>query len=1071
MDYKNKYLKYKNKYINLKNIYGGNNKIFNDTELNTKLINFYEIIKNNDLYKRIYNKFIYLPIKNNIQIILRYYPNYNCEHASGDCMINIRDLYNIKYTLEETDINGNKYYYRNITHLHDMLKNEYINYFTINNIKIVGQNIIPTLEWRDYIICPTIDPVHNNHILLIRKQQMRMYEFYFPTSNNNLLKDMTEFSRLTGNYIYCSIELGSIPEYVHFHTSSEIPPLDNITNINKNNLPLFYNDLCRFYKIDYNGCYDSYYFEISNNFIDNFVNILPVILYNNRYIDSYKYMSQVFVCPYKYDFYRIIITFRRVKQIDTIPIDGKYSESYYQQLFNDKIEICYGKYIGYKDNLRFNILGYEPITINYTSSDININKNKFINNDNINDYCLDYTNKFFNNFCKNVFHFNKNFEENITKKLNEFDFKKLDNHDKLYDIYLYNRIIYNIDVGNIDINTKLINLIPNINIQIIKEINIDKAYYIITNNTFFSVYFINIRNLINHLYYSKKLYDISPLFHTKIFNVGKKDNDTYYIFYKSIYATINNFMSEEYNKYHNVDSIKNYSNVFFLMILYQMHVLYKDYKLIYTNFDINSIYITTDFINDKHLCIELNFKLDKKILIFYKDGRFNFYGFKAVLLNIYKLIQSDDVNIFKKSLQKIKDIFVSSDIKDKLNLDLNYPDCLYNFVDVIGNDNLNDNSITRDNINILSYHQNIIKHEKITGMSNFKEKLFEELYNKILQKKDDILPLLNKYKIITIPKNTKFITASSFNLKDFNESKEKYLLEYNWEYKQKNPNWFHSDFNLNLEDSNFKEITDKGIKGAIGDFYLKQPPYNFTRHLIFKNNRDINLLITEFNGINRLNFHKKLLSIIYDNIFDKYEYYIDEKGVFNNEFDSIIPNFGMDSLDSYVVFIMSVLKENNLIDIDGYVGMDWFEKKYNNINGTNIEYVLLEPSYLKLLGLYYYDYYENNFKLFSSYHKWNNFFFDRIKKLKNILDDVNHINNPNNEYQSKKLDPDNEYQCKKLDQNCINKLYPFDYSLIVKKYIYYLKHILKDNYILNQNDFYDSFSDNNILTYKIDIID
>jgi hypothetical protein len=1056
MSYLKKYLKYKNKYINLKNIYGGNNTVFKDTELNTKLKYFYENIKNNDLYKKIYNKFIYLPIKNNIQIILRYYPNSNCEHSVYNCMIKIKDLYNIKYTLEETDINGNKYYYRNTSHLHDMLKNEYNDYFTVNNIKIVEQNIIPTLEWRDYIICPTIDPVHNNHIMLIRKQQMRMHKFYFPESDNNLLKDMTEFSRLAGNYIYCSIELGSIPEYVHFHTSSEIPPLDNITNINKNNVPLFYNDLCRFYKIDYNGCYDSYYFEISNNFIADFVNILPVILYNNRYVDSYKYMSQVFVCPYKYDFYRIVITFRRVNQTDTIPINGRYSESYYHQLFNNKIEICYGKFMGYKDNLRFNILGYEPITINYTSSDININKNNFINNNdnNINDYCLDYTNKFLNNYCKNVFHFNKNFEKNMIQKLNEFDFKKLDNYDKLYDTYLYDRIINNIDIVNTDINIKLIALIPNINIRIIKPINLDKVYHIIYNNTFFSVYFVNIINLINHLYYSKKLYNISPLFHTKIFNVGKKDSDTYYIFYKSIYSAINNFLTEEYTKYNNWDSIKNYNNVFFLMILYQMYVLFKDYNLIYTDFDINSMYISTDFINDKHLCIELNFKLDKKILIFYNNGKFNFYGFKVVLLNINNLIQSNDVNIFKKSLQKIKDIFVSSDIKDKLNLDLNYPECLYNFVDIVGNDNLNDNSITRDNINILTYHHNIIKYE--SGSINFKEKSFEELYNKILQTKDDILTVLNKYKKIIIPKNTNFITASSFNLKDFKESNEKYLLEYNWEYKQKNPNWFHSDFNLNLEDPNFKEITDKGINGAIGDFYLKQPPYNFTRHLIFKNNRDINLLITEFNGIDRLNLHKKLLSIVYDNIFDKYEYYIDKEGVYHNDFDNIIEKFGMQSIDSYVVFIMNVLKENNLFDIDGYIGMDWFEKKYNNLNGTNIEYVLLEPSYLKLVGLYYYDYYENNFKLFTSYYKWNNFFYDRIKKLKNILDNISHINNPNNE---------------KLNQNCINKLYPFDYSLIVKKYIFYLDHILKDNYILNQNDFYDNYSDNNTLTYKIDIID
>lgn len=1069
MSYFEKYIKYKNKYLNLKNLnlknlHEGGNKVFEDADLNTKLKNFYNIIKNNDMYKKIYNKFIYLPLKNNIQIILRYYPSYNCKQTDDNCMVDIKDLYNIKNTLVETDACGNKYYYRNITHLHDMLKNEYINYFTINNIKINEQNIIPTLEWRDYVICPTIDPVHNNHVMLIRKQQLRMYKFYFPEKDNNVFKDMIDFSRLTGNYIYCSIEVGSIPEYVHFHTSCETPPLHYITNINKNNFPLYYNDFCRFYRIDYNGCYDCYYFEISNNFINDFANILPVILYNSRYIDKYKYMAQVFVCTYTYDFNRIVITFRRVKTTDTIPIDGNYSESYYKQLFHEKIELCYGKFIGYRDNLRFNILGYEPVTINFDPHDMNINKNKIINENNINEHCMDYTYNFFNNFCKNVFHFNNKFEENMLNQLNKVDFKKYDNSETLNDMFLYNRIVNNINKKQNSELIKLVNSTNSVNLKISKEIN-NNLYHLIMDNNFYTGYIIDKENLINHLYYSNKLYDINSLFHTKILNIRRKDDENYYILYNSINNTMTDFIDGEYKKYNDPDIKRNYSNVFFLLIVYQLYILFKDYNLLYTNFDINSIYITTDLTNDKNLSIELNFKSDKKILINHNNGKFNIYGFKPILMNINHLIESNDVKKFIKSLQKLKDIFINSDIKNELNLDLNYPECLYNFIDTIGNDNLNDSSVTRDNINIHVYHQTILKvGEILTGTNNllsFKTDSFNELYDKIKQKKDDILSLivLNGYEKITIPKNTKFISATSFNLQDFDETKEKYLLEYNWRYRQKNPNWFHSNFNLNLNDPNFKKITEYGINGITGDFYLKQPPFNFTRHLIFTNNRDIKLLVTEFDGIKRFNFHKKLISIIYDNIFDNIDdYYIDDQGTYHNDFDKIVNRFGISSIDAYIVFILNVLKENNLLgsfsDIDGYIGMDWFDKNYDKINGTNVEYVLLEPSYLNLIGLYYYDYYENNFKLFNSYHKWNNFMYDRISKYKNILNNTNHVNNPYNKI---------SYFLR----------YPFDYSLIAKKYVFYLRHILEDIYVLNNNDFYNytNDSDNKVLTYKIDIID
>jgi hypothetical protein len=1015
--YNEKYLKYKKKYLELKNYLstkmiksGG---VIKNDELNIQLNNFFNIVEQNDLYNQIYNKFYYLPLKNNIQIVLKYYPYYACDDGKDYCMIKFKNNYNFNYDVKEQDNFNNEYYYRPSTHLHDMLKDEYIEYITVDNIKVEKKNIIPKLEWKDYIICPTIDPVHRNHLLLINKNETRAHQFYFPTDSVNLLKDMVEYNRLTGNYIYNSIELGSIPEIVHFHTSNEIPPLDNITEINKLNKPIYTTEYIKIYKINFN-CYDSYYFEISNDFIDIFINILPQVLYDSRYVNEYKYMSQVFICPFKYNFYRIVITFRRVNKSLTIPIDGKYSEEYYSQLFGPKYDLCYGKYIGYKDTLRFNVLGYEPIIINYEPYEKSINdiivendKNKY---DIINS-CFESTSNYLKEHCKKIYTFNESFEKNIIEKINKInvDFKT---KEYIIDNYICERVIYNTDFDFklIDYNDKYIKS-PEENLVV----HNNKHYQVIKFN--------NNTEMLNHIKISTTLYKLSKLFSTKIYDIGKNK-----VYYKHIVSNLNTFLEEKKSKY-GEESKNNFMNVFFMILLYNIYVTYKN-GYIYEDINEKNIFITNDLAKKDYLLIELQFKLDKKLIINFSNGKYNFYGFKPIILNS-NLIKNSNLDNFIESVKQLYSIF-----KLTISNEFKYPDIIYNFINDSNNEYNTSNGITFNITDIIETHNLIINKNNL----NY-ENTFRFLYEKVLEKSESLLSVLNLYSTIIIPKNTHFASATSFNILDFDNSKRKYMLENNWNYRYRNPNWFVSNYNLDsfIHTDDYKSVNFKELNGANSDFYIKDDPIKFSRHLIFRTNKDIKLLVTEFNGIKRLEFQKKLMSIIYDDIFDKIPV-LDSEGNFNHNLNEEFKKYNILSPDSYVTFIMDVLCENNLLDIDGYIGMDWIDKHYDCVNSSStIEYLLLNSTYMELIGLYYYDYYENNFKLFYSQKEWNKFFIDRIKK----------INASKISCKDKNCDID--LKCK---QNTI-----YDYSYISKQYIKNLNLIMNDNYILNKNiidDFEDS---------------
>jgi hypothetical protein len=1021
MSYYEKYLKYKRKYNVLKQ--------HNQNYLPLELNNLFDDIQQNDLYKQIYNKFYYLPIKNNIQIILKYYPSDSCDNKDS-CMIKYKDNFSSVYDIVEKDTHGNEYYYRKHTHLHSMLTDDYIDYITIDSNKIYNKNIIPKIEWdgMGYVICPTIDPVHSNHLLLINKQNIRAHQFYFPTDHINILNDMCEYNKLTGYYVYNSIELGSIPEIVHFHTSNETPPLDNITNINKYNLPLYSTDYIKLYKINLN-CYNGYYIEVSNDFINEFIKILPKLLYNSRYVDGYKYMGQVFICPYKYNFFRIVITFRKVDQSLTKPINGYYTEQYYNQLFGDKYPLCYGKTIGYTNTLRFNILGYEPVIINYDPYEKTFNQIKTsieTNNYSIVNACLDKTSEYLKNYCKKVFTFNKTFEEFFTIEFNKKHWKT---SQPLYDNFILQRTIHNIENINISNYNNLFiteNTIETITSNTIYNYTSLIKHVLIKGKSYQSIHLNNYDDFINHIHTYKTLLNINKLFTVKMFSISKNT-----VYYKHIQKELNIFLDEEETKYGYLTK-KNYSNVFFLMLLYQVYTLFQN-GFVFENINPSNIFVCGDLLKKYHIKLELDFRSDKIIIINYKDGLYNFYGYKPIIFNV-GIKKSNNPSDIIKSIIQLDNIFTHSDIKNNLDKkELNYTNLIFKFIDSIQKDYvLNPIKIS---------HELIVKINK-DKLVNY-EPTYTFLYNKILEKSSELLSVINNYNTITIPKHTRFTCARSNDLEDVHNM-IKNMGENTWNYQFKKPTWFVSNYDLDnkIGSDDYLNVKYKKLDGSNSDYYIKAMPHKLSRHLIFKNNKDIKLLITEFNGIKRLEFHKKIWSIIYSNIFDS----IDPTDI--NEYNK----YNLYTPDSYVTFSMSVLKENNLLDIDGYIGMDWIDKFVDCAKtSSGIEYLLLNPICLDLIGLYYYDYYTNDFKLFLSSNKWNNFIIDRIMKFNIGTDNLNKIKTCSGH---------------DLIQEKFNTIY--DYSLISTQYIKYLNLIMEDEYIIDNNNI-DDFEDSNNKTISYTI--
>jgi hypothetical protein len=126
------------------------------------------------------------------------------------------------------------------------------------------------------------------------------------------------------------------------------------------------------------------------------------------------------------------------------------------------------------------------------------------------------------------------------------------------------------------------------------------------------------------------------------------------------------------------DNVKSYSDVFFLMLLYQIYILYKN-GYVYQDIKISDIFITNDLFKKDYLRIELGFKINKKIIIDYKNGKFNFYGNKPIILNL-NIKESKNNDDFIKSIKQLYDIFIKSNIIKQINFSLNYPDMIYDFI-------------------------------------------------------------------------------------------------------------------------------------------------------------------------------------------------------------------------------------------------------------------------------------------------------------------------------------------------------------------------------------------------------
>lgn len=897
-----------------------------ENKLNSELKDLYNNINNNDFYKEIYNKFIYLPIKNNIQLIIKYYPIPECSYdimfdpLNHKCYYQIDNINNDKLyhpeIIKNSDINGKPYigYFRKNNHLESMFKDDYYNFITINNYTFGTKNItlpnkninpIPFFIWKEYIVCPTLDPVHKNHIIIVSKDIHRAQEFYFPTSDYNVLRDMFEFANITGQYVYNSIELGSIPEKVHFHTSTEIPPIDNITKMAK--APVYNDNIIKMYEID-ELCHKCYYFEIEDEGIDKFINMLPSILYNSLFDNSFKYMAQLFICPKTfYEFTRVVITFRKVSIANIEPIDGKFKEEYYNELFGEKIELCYGKHIGMKGNLRFNILGYEPIQYNYTNNPIDVIENDELRK--IKEYCFSYTHSKLGEYCK-VFSFNDLFKENI-KKI----FTKNKKSKRIYDNIINKSPIYEIE-----------------NIKIMY--NVDESFVGIHNN---NIYFFElVENIDLYIHYYNLLYTYFPQYNSKIYAIVEYNKKNYFI-KKSIISNFEEFV--------NLKPI--YTTTLSSNLYDQLYLYYKYFNIVYTDMK------KTDILVKKQ-------KFMKKItakndIINYKTIDTN--NIIPILINLYKFKKGTEAE-FKKSIENLDNI---------INKEIVYRNKIINQVPIT----------YKLNNNMIQY---------ITKQCNTS---IENIIGR-LQVDNSIVKYLDRFKTYVIPKYTRIVSGTkTFDLyTDFNTLTDISWYTKTGQSTWFTSNFDLST--ILPEESGYKYITHKGIAGSNSDWYIGTNPTNMGRHMIFELNKDCKFKFLSFNLIERIKIHINIIILLINNFIpNKYKLFQINDNDSELKQHPLYKDLELNKIkeDSIVVFICEVLKYYNMTDIDGYFDIDFIKKRriYGNEGKTTVEYILFNPTDAKLLSIFYYDLYNSKYLLFRNISEWNDYLKNNISITQNVV--------------------------------------------------------------------------------------
>jgi hypothetical protein len=1032
-----KYLKYKKKYLDLKyniELNGGDlsqflkNKneplsIVLDENLNEKINILYENIHDNEFYKNIYNKFIYLPIKNNIQIVLKYYPNPYCSYDEELNSITDKCYYQI-----DSKNNDNKYlpekiknteyigYFRENNHLKNMFDIDYYNFITYGNYVIGTKNIIlknininpiPYIIWRNYMITPTLYPVHNNHVIIVKIEYNRAAEFYFPDETLNVLKDMFDFSKLTKQYIYNSIELGSIPEIIHYHTSSEIPPMNNITKMIENQEPLLQDDNIKLYllNIDEYMCHCGYYFEIEDEGLNIVIDNLPRILFNSINVDdesskiSYKYLAQIFILPKLYDFHRLIITFKRVPIDLAVPDHhGFFKEEYYISLYGKKEEICYGPFIKFKDNLRYNILGYESILINYSNNPIEALDIDRI--DEIKNYCNDKTFELLNKNCLNLFHYNKLFEANI-----KIIFKQTNIRNKIYN----NILKFNGNIQNHIYEIRKIDKIYDINQNVFLAKN---------NNNLYTFEKINdINNINKNINISNNIYELFPIFMAKPLSVVTYV-DNIYLVRKNILSTIQN----------HVTLIDKERSTLYGILIFILHILYSKFEFIFENIELDDILVMKVPNKTKNF-LGLRYNILEKYILTYNEHNNNI----PILTNLHK-INKGDITSYNKSLVRLKQVMTPIYITHH---ELTNRNELYD----------------QFHITINNYH-NRYSYDKINRFlqSNFNMNI-ESFTKYILSNSSKYIKEMNKDVYFTFPKGTHFIMGTSF--KDTKDINFDFAPENTWYYDIKQTQWFTSNYDLDIfikklndfEQKKYSEIKLKGLYGCNADWYIGNNPFNIGRHLIFKTTKDLKMFVSSFDVTIRKKKQNNLIIMILNDI-------IENNKLGKKKFNTLQINDDFAELETHELYkilpfqedtiytlICEVYKYNNILDYDGYFGSDYISKnRLNNNYNINIEYVLFDPNMLKFLGVYHYNYYTSKYVLYRNIDDW-------LYQLRKLIKNYKYTETT----AEKQLQDKIRFTSGNRETTYIDI---FNYEEINKYYIENLIFILDDKLILKNNDFW-----------------
>jgi hypothetical protein len=673
----------------------------------------------------------------------------------------------------------------------------------INTQNIACHNYNPILRAKykssynkkiQYYITLTNNPVHKDHFVIVNQnKELRAHHFYYPDDKFDILKDMIDINLKTGNYVYNSIEVGSIPEVIHFHTSSEKPPLDTICKMVGLQHILYANNGISFYKVDNEKfvCGRFYYVTVNYDKIDIITKILPSTLLHSRISDDIKYAAQIFICPDNGKFIRIVITFRKVEVKYYRLENGKFPQNYYDALFTTM-------------EMQYNLLGYESQ---------NIDESK-INDTNYIEHIIESKKKIMPYYCDNAFTYNKLFETKLLENLvsvNNFGSLILSSYNipNVNNIsFLFRKLL--IIVENVandkklfiseDTNNDISNVIEQLSIvaKINKQYDINKNYYNgFCNGKLCTIISYNENESNQNIIISESalifnnllLYNI--LISTLICHCEKRlnveilqlvNNDKEYSITTSLVKT-NLKIFIQFEKLNS--AIVVWINAFLMQILYSLYVLYKHYKLLYCDISVEDIIISDDLYYNKHIEQYYVFsKMHTFVVDWGKNGNnCCTYGYTAYLSNFHKC----SIKLSKKkpilsshwiksyNVVKFNDNIIS--LINSLNSTLqengiynNYVTELNNYVsNYKGKDNIID-ILLNDNLPYFeTYRDHNEKHPRLNVINNLLQKTPIFLANNLqtfrtfmISNKTVILSKLQdmyKNNIITVPKNTYFITG------------------------------------------------------------------------------------------------------------------------------------------------------------------------------------------------------------------------------------------------------------------------------------------------------------------------